>query len=112
MKLLDKLIGRKKESSIEHIIRRNVKILSIRNEKGDTEFNYDFGFDFITEGNKKKAVVWINDEKVTLEEGQSCVFILESGDIEPFRLKMTPDFKNEGCGTTSCFDPSVKDSDI
>lgn len=112
MKLLDKLIGKKEESSTECIIRRNVKILSVKDEKGDMGFNYDFGFDFITEDDKKKAVVWINDEKVTLEEGQSCVFILESGDIEPFRLKVTPDFKNEGCGTTSCLDPSVKDSDI
>lgn len=112
MKLLDKLIGKKEESSTECITRRNVKILSVKDEKGDMGFNYDFGFDFITEDDKKKAVVWVNDEKVTLEEGQSCVFILESGDIEPFRLKATPDFKNEGCNTTSCLDPSVKDSDI
>lgn len=112
MKLLDKLIGKKEENSIGYIQRRNVKILSIKNEKGDTDFNYDFGFNFITEDNKKKAVVWINEEKVTLDKGQSCVFILESGDIDPFRLKVTPDFKNEGCHTTSCFDPRIKDSDI
>lgn len=112
MKLLDKLIGKKEENSIGRITRRNVKILSAKDEKGDMGFNYDFGFDFITEDNKKKAIVWVNDEKVTLDEGQFCVFILESGDIEPFRLKTTPDFKNEGCGTTCCFDPSIKDSDI
>lgn len=112
MKLLDKLIGKKEESNAEYMPRRNVKILSIKNEKGDIDFNYDFGFSFITEDNKKKAVVWINEEKVTLDKGQFCVFILESGDIDPFRLKITPDFKSEGCHTTSCFDPSIKDSDI
>lgn len=112
MDLLDKLIGKKEENSIEHIIRRNVKVLSIKNGNGDIEFDYEFGFDFITEDNKKRAVVWINDEKVTLDKEQFCVFILESGDVEPFRLKVTPDFKSGGCGATSCFDPSIKDSDI
>lgn len=116
MKIWEMLAGKKGDENSDEkpgpIPRRNVQILSIKDEKGNIGINYDFGFDFVTENDKRRAVVWINEEKMTLDKGQSAVFILESGDIEPFRLKVTPDFQNEGCHTASCFDPRVKDSDI
>ena len=41
-------------------IKRDVEILSIKDEKGDINFQYKFEFEFIKEGSKKKAIVFIN----------------------------------------------------
>ena len=81
-------------------------------DKGDIEAKYEFGFDFISENSKKKALVWIDNEIVILNDGQYCIFELESDNIESFRIKAMPDFKSEGCHTTACFDSNIKDYDI
>lgn len=107
--ILDIFKRKKKE---ENIIKREVNILSVKDEK-QTDFSYTFGFDFIKgEDGKKKAAVSINDEKVILDEGQSCIFIMRSGNSDLIRLKATPDFRKEGCGTMMCHDPDIKDDDI
>ena len=108
MSILDTFKRRKTE---EHIIKREVNILSVKDEN-QIDFSYAFAFDFIKEDNKKKAIVSINDEKVILDEGQSCLFIMKSGDSPSIRLKAKPDFKKEGCHTTMCCDPKIKDEDI
>ena len=109
MKILDIFRRKKKEESI---IKKNVNILSIRY---DTKVDFDFAFAFAFyrgEDGKKKSIVSINNEKVILDEGQSCIFIMKSGDSDPIRLKAKPDFKNEGCHTTWCHDSNVKDDEI
>jgi len=103
----NKSIGR----TNSEIIKRNVEVLSIKDEKGDTNLQYKFEFNFIKEDNKKKAIVSINDEKVILEDGQSCIFTLRSGDFS-FRLKTVPDFKKDGCNTIAYMDSNIKDEDI
>lgn len=111
MKIFEKIL--KKDNKEKNIIKRHVKVLTIQDlETGDIEVKYEFGFDFINDDNKKKALVWIDKEKVILDNGQYCIFELESENIEPFRIKAMPDFKSEGCGTTACFDQNIKDSDI
>lgn len=102
---------KKRKKTGENIIKREVNILSIKGEK-QTDFSYTFAFDFIKENNKKRATVSVNDEKVILDEGQSCIFIMSSGNSDPIRLKAKPDFKKEGCHTTMCHDPKIKDEDI
>ena len=101
----------KRKKKGENIIKRDVNILSVKDNR-ETNIDYTFAFDFIKEDNKKKATVSVNDEKVILEEGQSCIFIMKSGDSDLIRLKATPDFIKEGCGTTICHDPNIKDEDI
>ena len=109
MKILDIFRRKNKE---ENIIKKEVKILSIR-DGSRADFNFAFAFDFIKgEDGKKKAIVSINDDKVTLDDGQSCIFVMKSGDSDPIRLKAKPDFKSEGCHTTWCHDPNIKDEDI
>ena len=109
MKILDIFRRKKKEESI---IKKNVNILSIRY---DTKVDFDFAFAFTFyrgEDGKKKSIVSINNEKVILDEGQSCIFIMKSGDSDPIRLKAKPDFKNEGCRVTWCHDSNAKDDEI
>jgi len=109
----DKYLNRNKslERTDGEIIKRYVKVLSIKDEKGDMSLQYKFEFNFVKEDNKKKAIVSINDEKVILEDGQSCIFTLRSGDFS-FRLKTIPDFKKDGCNTIACMDSNIKDEDI
>lgn len=96
----------------EYIIKKKVNILSIKDDN-KVDFKFAFAFVFIKgEDGKKKAIVSINDDKVTLDDGQSCIFTMISGDSDPIRLKAKPDFKKEGCGTTWCHDPKIKDEDI
>ena len=101
----------KRKKKGENIIKREVNILSVKDNR-ETNFSYMFAFDFIKENDKKKATISVNDEKVILDEGQSCIFIMKSGDSDPIRLKATPDFRKEGCHTTMCHDPNIKDEDI
>ena len=109
MRILDIFIRKKKEESI---IKKNVNILSIKDDI-KVDFNFAFAFDFFKEEDgKKKSIVSVNNEKVILDEGQSCIFIMKSGDSDPIRLKAKPDFKKEGCHTTWCHDSNVKDEDI
>ncbi len=107
--VMDKIKRKKKK---ENIVKKKVNIISIMDDNR-VDFKFAFAFDFIKgEDGKKKAIVSINDEKVTLGEDQSCVFTMISGDSDPIRLKAKPDFKKEGCGTTWCHDPKVRDEDI
>lgn len=101
----------KRKKKEKNIIKRDVNILSVKDDR-ETNLSYTFAFDFIKEDNKKRATVSVNDEKVILYEGQSCIFIMKSGDSDPIRLKATPDFIKEGCGTMICHDPNIKDEDI
>lgn len=109
MKILDIFKREKKE---KNIIKRDVNILSVKDGR-QIDLSFTFEFDFVKEdGSRKKAIVSINNEKVTLDEGQSCIFIMKSGDLNPIRFKAQPDFKKEGCHTTMCHDPKIKDEDI
>ncbi len=102
----------KRKKKEEYIIRKKVDILSVKDDN-KVDFKFVFAFDFIKgEYGKKKGIVSINDDNVTLDEGQSCIFMMKSGDSEPVRLKAKPDFKSEGCRTTWCHDPKIKDEDI
>ena len=113
MEILDTILDifkRKKKG--EYIIKKKVNILSIKDDNR-VDFRFKFAFDFIKgEYGKKKAIVSINDEKVTLDEGQSCIFVMMSGDADTIRLKARPDFKSEGCKTTWCNDHKIRDEDI
>lgn len=112
MKIFDKIF-KKDDDKEKNTLKRRVKVLTIEDlNKGNIDLKYEFGFDFINENNKKMALVWIDNEKVMLNDGQCCIFTLESENVESFRIKVTPDFKSEGCHTTGCFDPNIKDSDI
>lgn len=96
----------------DNIIRRKVKVSTIETDKGK-KLDYKFEFDFITgPDGKKKAIVSVNDKIVVLDQGQSCIFILESERIDSTRLKIRPDFEKDGCRTVVCFDPKVRDEDI
>lgn len=102
----------KRKKKVEHIIRKKVDILSVKDDNR-VDFKFAFAFDFIEgEDGKKKAIVSINDDNVTLDEGQSCIFVMRSGDSDTIRLKAKPDFKSEGCNTIWCHDPKIKDEDI
>lgn len=96
----------------DNIIRRKVKVSTIETNKG-RKLDYKFEFDFITgPDGKKKAIVSVNDKIVVLDQGQYCIFILESKHVSSMRLKIKPDFEKEGCRTVACLDPKVKDEDI
>lgn len=114
MKIVDIIFNKIfKKDNKEDVIKKHVKVSTTKNQnKGEININYEFGFDFVIENDKKSAFVWLNDEIVMLNDGQYCIFVLESDNIKSFRIKVTPDFKSEGCHTTTCFDQNIKDSDI
>lgn len=96
----------------DNMIRRKLKVSTIETNEG-IKLDYRFEFDFIMgPDGKKKAIVSVNDKIVVLDQGQSCIFILESKHIGSMRLKVKPDFEKEGCRTISCTDPKIKDEDI
>jgi hypothetical protein len=90
-----------------------VKVSTSKNlDKEKVEVNYEFGFDFINDSSNSKAFVWINDQVAILDDGQYCIFVLESDNTEPFRVRILPDFVNESCDIVTCIDPKVEDCDI
>jgi hypothetical protein len=101
----------KRKKKGENIIKRDVNILSVKDKKR-TDFIYKFAFSFFKENNKKSATVSVDDEKVILGEGQSCIFTMKSGNSDLIRLKATPDFRKEGCYMAVCQDPNIKDEDM
>lgn len=96
-----------------NMIKVHVKVSTTENlDKEKAEVSYEFGFDFVNDSSNSKAFVWINDQVVILDDGQYCVFVLESYNIEPFRIRVLPDFVNESCDIVTCIDPKVEDCDI
>lgn len=94
-------------------IKVNVKVSTTENfDKEKIEVNYEFGFDFINDSSNSKAFVWINDQVAILDDGQYCIFVLKSDNIESFRIRVLPDFVNEHCEIITCIDPKVEDCDI
>ena len=74
---IDDIFRRKKKE--ESIVKKKVDILSVK-DATNVDFNFAFAFDFFEgKDGKKRSVVSVNDEKVILDEGQSCIFIMKSG---------------------------------